>query len=738
MPCSGVPVERVEDDLVDRLLAGEHRREQDAVVVRVRLGAEHGDVVQVGRDLQQLLERAHAGHAVADHHQLHLLHCGRPEGSGRSARVVVRSLQSQPAWTCTAPAGGGARHDQRARRRGLAARRRRSRRRPARRRRSRPRCDRRAAIWCARRRALAPDVVVCHDVAPDDDAVRRVRAARRRPRRARSSSSPTTRTRRRSSARSRRASTPTSSTAIRAAAAARRDPGRALALRARARLRAELADVTRRFDERKLVDRAKGILMRARQVSEEEAFAVLRAASMHSNQRVGQVSRQVIAAAHYADAVNRAGKLRMLSQRLVKAVRAARCSTAAAPRHADQIDDATRADRRQHRRPRQERVEADLRRPARRRRAPRGPQVQALAAPALAAGGLAALDAAAERLLLQADKLTRGLETAGLVTTLHVINVSGRQRMLSQRYAKEALLGLVARRRRRARGARRAGANRRDLRAGARPPARDPAQHAARSAPCSTTPSGCWQRRRGGGAPGRPGERRARPRRRERRPARDLRAAHRPLRAQHAGADGLRCEQGFAHVDAARAQKYHAAAATSRPRSTIGMTSSDSRPSSVAAAPQPFGSAPACVAEAGDAGHQHLADRSLAARRATRCARRRDRCGRPARRSRLRGAGARASRRASRSRSGARSACRAPTGRRARRLASPGTGHGTAKPRLMPTLTALSARRKRADLPRSSMNDRQARAPRPFPAGRCRAGSVVRREMNSKVSAVVP
>ncbi len=52
----GVPVERVEHDLVERLLAGEHRREQDAVVVRVRLGAEHRDVVQVGSDLQQLLE----------------------------------------------------------------------------------------------------------------------------------------------------------------------------------------------------------------------------------------------------------------------------------------------------------------------------------------------------------------------------------------------------------------------------------------------------------------------------------------------------------------------------------------------------------------------------------------------------------------------------------------------------------------------------------------------------------
>jgi hypothetical protein len=44
----GVPLQRVEDDLVEGLLAGQHRRQQDAVVVGVRLGAEHGDLVQVG------------------------------------------------------------------------------------------------------------------------------------------------------------------------------------------------------------------------------------------------------------------------------------------------------------------------------------------------------------------------------------------------------------------------------------------------------------------------------------------------------------------------------------------------------------------------------------------------------------------------------------------------------------------------------------------------------------------
>ena len=83
-------------------------------------------------------------------------------------------------------------------------------------------------------------------------------------------------------------------------------------------LRGALAELSDRFEERKLVDKAKGILMRARQLSEEEAFGLLRTASMHGNQRVGQVSRQVIDTAEVAEAINRAGQLRMLSQRLVK------------------------------------------------------------------------------------------------------------------------------------------------------------------------------------------------------------------------------------------------------------------------------------------------------------------------------------------------------------------------------------------------------------------------------------
>ena len=64
----------------------------------------------------------------------------------------------------------------------------------------------------------------------------------------------------------------------------------------------ELADLNRRFAERTLVDRAKGILMGARQLREEEAYRALRTAAMHTKQRIGQVSQDVIDSARYGEA----------------------------------------------------------------------------------------------------------------------------------------------------------------------------------------------------------------------------------------------------------------------------------------------------------------------------------------------------------------------------------------------------------------------------------------------------
>ena len=216
-------------------------------------------------------------------------------------------------------------------------------------------------------------------------------------------------------------------------------------------LRDDLAAVSARFAERKLVDRAKGILMRARQLSEEDAFRVLRTASMHSNRRVGQVSQQVIDAAHYAEAVNRAGKLRMLAQRLVKlwALRLLDPTDAAAAQRLDASIGATDATLAALAASLSKLTFGDLLETVE----AAWPPLRALALaplttpPARAASSAEAtlreLDERAEHLLRQADQLTRHLETAGLVTTLHVINVCGRQRMWSQRFAKQALLGLL-------------------------------------------------------------------------------------------------------------------------------------------------------------------------------------------------------------------------------------------------------------------------------------------------------
>jgi hypothetical protein len=60
-----IPLDWVDDDVVGRLLAGQHRRQHDAVVVDVRLVAEDGHLI-ARLVLQDLLQARHPGHAVAD------------------------------------------------------------------------------------------------------------------------------------------------------------------------------------------------------------------------------------------------------------------------------------------------------------------------------------------------------------------------------------------------------------------------------------------------------------------------------------------------------------------------------------------------------------------------------------------------------------------------------------------------------------------------------------------------
>lgn len=203
-------------------------------------------------------------------------------------------------------------------------------------------------------------------------------------------------------------------------------------------LRAQVADLEGKLEERKLVDKAKGILMRARSLSEDEAFKLLRSASMQVNQKVGEVSRQVIAAARVGEAINRAGQQRMLSQRLVK-LYALACSRTDGPAAALLMRETVA------------RVEDNLSFLERELSVDTfGDLVQAgrkawsklrlglEAAPK--ASELPALDTQAQALLANADALVQALEASGLAQPVHVVNVAGRQRMLSQRMAKLALM----------------------------------------------------------------------------------------------------------------------------------------------------------------------------------------------------------------------------------------------------------------------------------------------------------
>ncbi|MDF2235490.1 ANTAR domain-containing protein [Albimonas sp. CAU 1670] len=64
-----------------------------------------------------------------------------------------------------------------------------------------------------------------------------------------------------------------------------------------ARVRSELAATKAALAERKTIDRAKGILMKARGISEDEAYALIRRAAMDQGRKVAEVAQALITAA---------------------------------------------------------------------------------------------------------------------------------------------------------------------------------------------------------------------------------------------------------------------------------------------------------------------------------------------------------------------------------------------------------------------------------------------------------
>jgi two-component system, response regulator / RNA-binding antiterminator len=63
------------------------------------------------------------------------------------------------------------------------------------------------------------------------------------------------------------------------------------------RLRQELDSTKQALDERKILERAKGLLMKQRNCDEEEAYALIRKTAMNENVRLVEVARSILMAA---------------------------------------------------------------------------------------------------------------------------------------------------------------------------------------------------------------------------------------------------------------------------------------------------------------------------------------------------------------------------------------------------------------------------------------------------------
>ncbi|BAT57521.1 putative transcriptional regulatory protein pdtaR [Variibacter gotjawalensis] len=63
------------------------------------------------------------------------------------------------------------------------------------------------------------------------------------------------------------------------------------------RLQGELDQAKSALEERKVIDRAKAILMKAKGISEEEAYALMRKTAMNENKKITEIAQSVITAA---------------------------------------------------------------------------------------------------------------------------------------------------------------------------------------------------------------------------------------------------------------------------------------------------------------------------------------------------------------------------------------------------------------------------------------------------------
>ena len=214
---------------------------------------------------------------------------------------------------------------------------------------------------------------------------------------------------------------------------------RDLSQQLQARDNAARAKLDERLDERKWTERAKGLLMQARGIDEAAAFALLRNTAMQTQSKLPEVARGVVHTSELAEALERAGAQRMLSQRLVKLQALRQWPRLAPPerREAQALLDSSA-----------ERVHANLARLAELLRtelaeelgAVSGAWAQLDAALSARQPDLARSDSAAQRLLDSSETLVARLSERAGQRPVGLLAQVTRLRLLSQRLAKEGLL----------------------------------------------------------------------------------------------------------------------------------------------------------------------------------------------------------------------------------------------------------------------------------------------------------
>jgi hypothetical protein len=202
------------------------------------------------------------------------------------------------------------------------------------------------------------------------------------------------------------------------------------------------AAVQAKLDERKWTERAKGLLMQARGIDEAAAFALLRNTAMQTQAKLPEVARGVVRTSELAEALERAGAQRMLSQRLVKLQALRQWPRLAPPekREAQALLDGSR-----------ERVAANLARLGELLRQELAEELGAVSSAWLQLDqalstrqpDLARSDRAAQRLLETSETLVARLSERAGQRPVGLLAQVTRLRLLSQRLAKEGLLSQV-------------------------------------------------------------------------------------------------------------------------------------------------------------------------------------------------------------------------------------------------------------------------------------------------------